>query len=308
MKINNKFRFQIILIAIIALLLLIPVPFIRIAPGPLFNTIGTEREKDVITISGTKTYESKGELNFTTVSETGGPFGRLVLIDAISSWIDPTEAVVPASDLYPENEDPEIIKKRNEKLNATYFGRLHNSLETSIPAVRLYHARVRQPRGSQMNRRAGNVLQDSLITLVQQNELWSVIRKRNFILSRFAMPDGDLSPMTNDEKANIRLMDLRTMETSTTNVAGIIPCNDLKMNKLLTAEAQYDAIDYKKQRVAIQRWLTGGVANHQTCVKCGEELSRKHAIICSGALPMLETHFATLLNEQTDDERNRMDQ
>jgi len=43
-KINNKFRFQIILIAIIALLLLIPVPFIRIAPGPLFNTIGKEKK------------------------------------------------------------------------------------------------------------------------------------------------------------------------------------------------------------------------------------------------------------------------
>ncbi|MFM1825632.1 MAG: hypothetical protein RLZZ37_267 [Actinomycetota bacterium] len=115
MKIKNTFRFQIIFIALITLLLLIPVPFIRIAPGPLFNTIGTERDKDVITIIGTKTYESKGEINFTTVSETGGPFGRLVLINAISSWIDPTEAVVPASDLYPENEDPEIVKKRNEK-------------------------------------------------------------------------------------------------------------------------------------------------------------------------------------------------
>lgn len=115
MNIKNTFKFQIILIAIITLLLLVPVPFIKIAPGPLFNTIGTERDKDVITIFGVKTYESKGKLNFTTVSETGGPFGRLVLIDAISSWIDPTEAVVPASDLYPENEDPEIIKKRNEK-------------------------------------------------------------------------------------------------------------------------------------------------------------------------------------------------
>ncbi len=112
---KKRFSFQIILIALISLLLLIPVPFIRIAPGPLFNTIGTEKDKDVITIIGTKTYESKGELNFTTVSETGGPFGRLVLIDAISSWIDPTEAVVPAADLYPENEDPEIIKQRNEK-------------------------------------------------------------------------------------------------------------------------------------------------------------------------------------------------
>ena len=131
MKIKNSFRFQVILIAIITLLLLIPVPFIRIAPGPLFNTIGTERDKDVITIIGTKTYESKGELNFTTVSETGGPFGRLVLIDAISSWIDPTEAIVPASDLYPENEDPEIIRKRNEKA-------FSNSQSDAIAAARTY--------------------------------------------------------------------------------------------------------------------------------------------------------------------------
>ena len=114
-KIKNKFPFKFIkklsptLVVILSLvaLLLIPVPFVKIAPGPLFNTVGIAKEQDVISISGVETYKSKGELNFTTVSETGGPFGRLVLIDAISSWLSPTEAVVPTSDL-----DPEIIKKK----------------------------------------------------------------------------------------------------------------------------------------------------------------------------------------------------
>lgn len=96
-------------------LLLVPVPFIKISPGPLFNTVGMELKQDVISISGVETYDSKGELNFTTVSETGGPFGRLVLVDAISAWINPTEAVVPSSDLYPEIRDPEIIKKENKR-------------------------------------------------------------------------------------------------------------------------------------------------------------------------------------------------
>lgn len=105
--------FIVVLLAIA--LLLIPVPFIKIAPGPLFNTVGIEMDKEVISIIGVKTYESKGELNFTTVSETGGPFGRLVLVDAITSWIDPTEAVVPTRDLYPEIVDPEVIKKENEQ-------------------------------------------------------------------------------------------------------------------------------------------------------------------------------------------------
>ena len=101
--------------SILILLLLIPVPFIKIAPGPLFNTVGIEKDKEVISISGVETYKSKGELNFTTVSETGGPFGRLVLIDAIVAWINPTEAVVPTRDLYPEVIDPEIIKKENQR-------------------------------------------------------------------------------------------------------------------------------------------------------------------------------------------------
>ena len=104
-----------IVIFLISALLLIPVPFIKISPGPLFNTVGKEVDREVISIIGVKTYESKGELNFTTVSETGGPFGRLVLIDAISAWIDPTQAVVPTSDLYPEVIDAAVIKKENER-------------------------------------------------------------------------------------------------------------------------------------------------------------------------------------------------
>ena len=104
-----------IVVFLLISLLLIPVPFIKISPGPLFNTVGKEMDREVISITGVKTYESKGELNFTTVSETGGPFGRLVLIDAISAWIDPTQAVVPTSDLYPEVVDVEIIKKENER-------------------------------------------------------------------------------------------------------------------------------------------------------------------------------------------------
>jgi PDZ domain-containing protein len=112
---KNKFVGSALVILSIISLLLLPVPFIKIAPGPLFNTVGKVNKIEIINISGVKTYESKGELNFTTVSETGGPYGRLALVDAVSSWLSPTEAVVPAADLYPENLDPELIKKENAK-------------------------------------------------------------------------------------------------------------------------------------------------------------------------------------------------
>jgi len=115
MRFIRKSFSTIIAIALIVALLLIPVPFIRIAPGPVFNTVGIERDQKVIQISGIKTYESKGELNFTTVSESGGPFGRLVLIDAIAAWLNPTQAVLPAADLYPVQNDPEVIKMQNAR-------------------------------------------------------------------------------------------------------------------------------------------------------------------------------------------------
>jgi PDZ domain-containing protein len=111
----NRITPTLVVILLISALLLIPVPFIKISAGPLFNTVGIEMDKEVISISGVETYASKGELNFTTVSETGGPFGRLVLVDAISAWINPTEAIVPTRDLYPEIIDPQVIRQENER-------------------------------------------------------------------------------------------------------------------------------------------------------------------------------------------------
>ena len=68
-----------IVIFLMIALLLIPVPFIKISPGPLFNTVGKEMDQEVISINGVKTYASKGELNFTTVSETGALICLLAL-------------------------------------------------------------------------------------------------------------------------------------------------------------------------------------------------------------------------------------
>jgi len=41
-------------------LLLTPVPFIKISPGPLFNTVGKEMDQEVISINGVKTYVIQG--------------------------------------------------------------------------------------------------------------------------------------------------------------------------------------------------------------------------------------------------------
>lgn len=112
----SAFKKTIALIAFLTVLALIPVPFVRLSPGPLFNTIGEAREKELIKISGTQTYETTGELNMTTVSETGGPYGQLVLFDAVMAWFNPVQTVIPTSQQYPEMVDAEEIKAASRRM------------------------------------------------------------------------------------------------------------------------------------------------------------------------------------------------
>ena len=50
----------------------------------------------------------------------------------------------------------------------------------------------------------------------------------------------------------------------------------------------------RKTRAPIIRWMTGSVARHQTCVKCGDSLSRQHAVECSGAKAELVQLYGNL--------------
>ena len=113
---SRNFRKAIILVAFVSLLALLPVPFVRLSPGPLFNTIGEARGKELIKISGTTSYATSGELNMTTVSETGGPYGQLILFDAIVAWFSPTQTVIPTNQQYPNLEDREQIKAESRRM------------------------------------------------------------------------------------------------------------------------------------------------------------------------------------------------
>jgi hypothetical protein len=43
--------------------------------------------------------------------------------------------------------------------------------------------------------------------------------------------------------------------------------------------------------VTVSRWMIGSVCQHQSCMKCGADLSRKHGIDCSGARDLLVEEF-----------------
>jgi PDZ domain-containing protein len=95
----------VVAVSVVFALFFLPVPFVAMNPGPTFNTIGTYDGKEVITISGTKTYPTSGALSMVTVSESGGPYGYVSLGAAMNAWLRPASAVVPTKTLYPENVD-----------------------------------------------------------------------------------------------------------------------------------------------------------------------------------------------------------
>jgi PDZ domain-containing protein len=112
----------------VAALIGLPVPYVKQSPGPVFNTIGTFDDKPLIEISGVRTYQTEGTLDLVTVSERGGPFGVLLLGEAMLGWLDPDVAVVPKAALYPE----EITKEQARTRNRVAFG---NSQGNAVAAA-----------------------------------------------------------------------------------------------------------------------------------------------------------------------------
>lgn len=102
----------ILLVIMVAILILLPVPYARLSPGPATNTLGEANGKALITISGRKTYPDTGKLDLTTVA-ISNPGHKMSLLEAMSGWLQSGVAVVPRSTVYPDDVSAEDIETRN---------------------------------------------------------------------------------------------------------------------------------------------------------------------------------------------------
>ena len=102
-----------LLVLFIVLAVVLPVPYVRFAPGPTFNTIGEVNGTEVISITGTTTHATSGNLDLTTVSETGGPYGSLSVGDLLRGWRDPKIKILPREVVYPDNVDLSTVDAQN---------------------------------------------------------------------------------------------------------------------------------------------------------------------------------------------------
>jgi PDZ domain-containing protein len=91
-----------------------PVPYVVESPGPIFNTLGNDNGKPVITVSGHESFPAKGNLDLTTVYVDGGPNGPVTVLEAFTAWLDRSKAVYPEELIYPTG----VTKEQSQQESA----------------------------------------------------------------------------------------------------------------------------------------------------------------------------------------------
>jgi Lon-like protease len=98
-----------------SVLMLLPVPFVVLRPGPAINTLGSEGGHPLISVNGHSFYPAKGALDLTTVTVSGGPGSKALLLDAVHAWFDSTLTVAPQDLVYPPGQSPETSRAQDQQ-------------------------------------------------------------------------------------------------------------------------------------------------------------------------------------------------
>ena len=101
-----------LVVALLAVAALAPLPITIAVPGLTANVLGSNNGQPVITITGTKTRMTSGQLRLVTIAATE-PDASLHLTDAIEAWFRTDEAVMPRSAVYPSGSLQQI-KRQNQ--------------------------------------------------------------------------------------------------------------------------------------------------------------------------------------------------
>jgi PDZ domain-containing protein len=130
----------------VAVSVFVSVPYVILMPGPTLNTLGKDSSgKPLITISGHQTYPTSGNLNMVTVSYQGAPppDTGVNIFQALRAWLDPSEAVVPASEIFPpgqtaqqtQQQDTAQMAGSQEQATAAALSELHIKYATTVSVI-----------------------------------------------------------------------------------------------------------------------------------------------------------------------------
>jgi PDZ domain-containing protein len=103
---------SVLFLILFILALTMPVPYVILAPGPTFNTLGVANGEQVIVIHGRTPNRTSGHLNMTTVSISGD---SVTAFQAIASWFNRDEVVVPRTAVYPPGQSEQQTNRKNQQ-------------------------------------------------------------------------------------------------------------------------------------------------------------------------------------------------
>lgn len=107
-------------------MLIFPAPYVIERPGPAFNVLGKQDGKSVITLAGTPSYPTSGELDLLTVSLVGNREQTPTWPEIIAAWLDPAQTVTPLDEVYPvgttvqESQAESVAMMEQSQQNAIY--------------------------------------------------------------------------------------------------------------------------------------------------------------------------------------------
>ena len=99
-----------------------PMPYVVLKPGPTVDTLGSAEGTEVIKVTEGETSKSAGQLRLTTVNVQS----QVELVWAIRGWLSDSDAVVPRELIYP----PDQSEKQVQEQNAQEWKQSQTSAET----------------------------------------------------------------------------------------------------------------------------------------------------------------------------------
>ncbi|MEH3088857.1 MAG: PDZ domain-containing protein [Microbacterium arborescens] len=110
-------------LSLVALLVLtiLPTSFVIQRPGPVYDTLGSVasgdgEERPLISVTGAETYPTSGSLDLLTVEVVGNRERTPSWFELAGAWFDPSRAVVPIDQIFPEGVTTEERNDQNAAL------------------------------------------------------------------------------------------------------------------------------------------------------------------------------------------------
>jgi Lon-like protease len=166
-----------LLLAVLVLLAWqVKVPYVELGPGPTWDTLGRDKGRDVIQISGTHMSSSTGQLRMVTVGVTD----HITLWEAIRGWLNDNDAVVPREVIYPPNQTQQQVDQENQR----DFMNSQTSAETAALRALGYPVRVAVQQVSAGLPADGHLKVGDVITSVDGNPVTSAQRLTQLIRAK----------------------------------------------------------------------------------------------------------------------------